>query len=74
MNLQDLTNSIKNQSAEFGFSLIGITNPHIIKDNFLDKWLDEGNNATMHWMTKRKEERKNIYEYFPEVKSVISLG
>ena len=74
MNLIDLTNSIKNQSTKFGFSLIGITPPHNIDDNFLDKWLDEGKHATMHWMAKRKEERKNIYKYFPEVKSVISLG
>ena len=74
MNLQKITNSIKNQSTESGFSLVGITNPDNIKNNFLDKWLHEGKHATMHWIANRKEERKNIYKYFPEVKSVISLG
>ena len=74
MNLIELTNSIKNQSTKSGFSLVGITTPHNIEDNFLDKWLDEGKHATMHWIAKRKEERKNIYKYFPEVKSIISLG
>ena len=28
----------------------------------------------MAWMKKRKSERGNIFEYFPEVKTVISLG
>ena len=74
MNTKDLTKSIKNQTTKHGFSLVGITNPHNIKNNFLDNWLNEGKHATMYWMAKRKKERKNIFEYFPEVKSVISLG
>ena len=28
----------------------------------------------MHWIANRKTERKNIFKYFPEVKSIISLG
>ncbi len=28
----------------------------------------------MNWIKTRKEERKNIFKYFPEVKSVISFG
>ena len=28
----------------------------------------------MSWMKKRKSERGNIFEYFPEVKTIVSLG
>ena len=28
----------------------------------------------MHWIENRSDERKNIFKYFPEVKSVISFG
>ena len=35
---------------------------------------NNGYHASMDWINKRKEERKNIYKYFPDVKSVISLG
>ena len=33
-----------------------------------------GYHASMDWMEKRKEERGNIQKYYPEAKSVISLG
>ena len=46
----------------------------LIMNGGRQKWLDENKHATMYWMSKRKEERKNIYKYFPEVKSIISLG
>ena len=28
----------------------------------------------MNWMENRKSERGNIFEYFPDVKTVISIG
>ena len=40
----------------------------------LELWLSEGRQGTMEWLKKRKEERGNIYNYFPEAKSVISLA
>ena len=33
-----------------------------------------GYHSTMYWMEKRAEERGNIGKYYPEAKSVISLG
>ena len=57
-----------------GFNLIGITKPHVIKNNLLDIWLNKKNHASMQWIENRSEERKNIYSYFPEVKSIISFG
>ena len=76
MNKNNLTSVIKKKSFELGFDLFGVSSPHIDLDNsnILDEWLDNGYHATMHWIEKRKEERKNIFKYFPEVKSVISFG
>ena len=42
--------------------------------NDLETWLDQGRHATMEWMEKRKDERGNIHTYFPEAKSIISVG
>jgi len=76
LNKNNLTSVIKKKSFELGFDLFGVSSPHIDLDNsnILDEWLDNGYHATMHWIEKRKEERKNIFKYFPEVKSVISFG
>jgi epoxyqueuosine reductase len=40
----------------------------------LESWLMQGNHATMEWIVKRKKERGDIQTYFPEAKSVISIG
>ena len=74
MKKQDLTNLIKQKSEDLGFNLVGVTSPHKIENNFLDSWIDKGYHATMYWIENRLDERKNIFKYFPEVKSVISLG
>tara|TARA_B100001094_G_scaffold324600_1_gene377449 strand:+ start:514 stop:1434 length:921 start_codon:yes stop_codon:yes gene_type:complete len=74
LSRKELTNLIKEKSKNLGFNLVGITTPHKIENNFLDNWIDKGYHATMYWMESRLEERKNIFKYFPEVKSVISLG
>ncbi len=74
MKKQDLTNLIKQKSEDLGFNLVGVTSPHKIENNFLDSWIDKGYHATMYWIENRLDERKNIFKYFPEIKSVISLG
>ena len=40
----------------------------------LESWLMQGHHATMEWIVKRKKERGDIQTYFPEAKSVISIG
>ena len=74
MNKQEITIQVKEKSKELGFDLVGITKPHIIKNKLLDVWLSKNNHASMQWIKNRSEERKNIYSYFPEIKSVISFG
>ena len=74
MSKKTLTINIKQLSYDLGFDLVGITSPHKIKNNYLDYWIKNDYHASMKWMENRKEERKNIFKYFPEVKSIVSLG
>jgi len=76
LNKKQLTQKIKNFSLDSGFDLFGIANPTRQLTNYknLNNWLENGYDASMKWIANRKEERKNIYKYFPEVKSIISLG
>ncbi|MEA1882038.1 MAG: tRNA epoxyqueuosine(34) reductase QueG [Candidatus Marinimicrobia bacterium] len=68
--------SIKNKALELGFQKVGIAKAEETTEakNNLDEWLNVSGHATMEWVAKRKEERGDIHTYFPEAKSVISVG
>ena len=68
--------SIKQKAKKLGFQKIGIAKAKEYGEDQknLDSWLQEGRNGTMDWIKKRKDERGNIFNYFPEAKSVISVG
>lgn len=68
--------SIKSYALELGFSVVGIARAEFLADpaKNLNHWLDNGYHATMQWVENRKTERSDIHTYFPEAKSVISLG
>ena len=70
------SNSIKTYAQNIGFSLVGITKAIEDKTSAsrLERWFNNNHHASMKWMYNRKEERKSIYKYFPEAKSVIALG
>ncbi len=70
------SDTIKRFGKDIGFSIIGIAKAEFIPDSSknLNNWLDNGYHASMKWMDKRKNERENIHNYFPEAKSVISVG
>ncbi len=74
--MKSLTEKIKNKALDLGFDLVGIASVDLIENekNYLYNWLKIGHHASMKWMEKRKEERGNILKYYPEAKSVISLG
>tara|TARA_B100000029_G_scaffold46210_1_gene42629 strand:+ start:3063 stop:3983 length:921 start_codon:yes stop_codon:yes gene_type:complete len=74
--MKSLTEKIKNKALELGFDLVGVADVDLIENekNHLHNWLGMGYHASMDWMEKRKEERGNIQKYYPEAKSVISLG
>ena len=75
MNALDLKHFIQKVGFDLGFSHIGIAPAQIDHslNNKLNYWLKNGYQASMKWIANRAEERTNIYKYFPEVKSVISL-
>ena len=68
--------SIKKKAKELGFQKVGIAKAESAPEEKmdLDNWLKEDRHTTMHWMKKRKDERGDIQTYFPEAKSVISVG
>ena len=71
-----LTQYIKDKAAEIGFEKIGITKATATNDEKvrLEKWIKNNHHGSMSWIEKRKDERGNIFNYFKEVKSVISIG
>ena len=68
--------SIKDKAKELGFQKIGIAKAKDSPDDQknLESWLKDGRNGTMRWMEKRKNERGSLFNYFPEAKSVVSVG
>ncbi len=67
---------IKEKVKQLGFQKVGIARAkeHPEDQRNLNLWLEEGRNGTMDWIKTRKEERGNLFNYFPEAKSVISVG
>ena len=74
--MNDFTAEIKQRANELGFEKIGIAKvgPTNNAKSKLDDWILRGNHASMDWIDKRKNERGNIYNYFPEAVSIISVG
>ena len=68
--------SIKKKAIELGFQKAGIAEAGetLVEKSDLEAWLRKGNHASMKWMEKRKDERGNIHSYFPEARSIISVG
>ncbi len=67
---------IKEKVKQLGFQKVGIARAREYPEDQrnLNLWLEEGRNGTMEWINTRKEERGNLFNYFPEAKSVISVG
>ena len=76
MNKILLTNFIKQKCQEIGFSKSGVAQVDYYKsdkDKLLN-WLNKDFHATMGWMEKDIDKRTNIYNYYPQSKSVISVA
>tara|TARA_B100000029_G_scaffold130835_1_gene124450 strand:- start:1006 stop:1944 length:939 start_codon:yes stop_codon:yes gene_type:complete len=76
LNKTYLSKYIRNKALDIGFSKIGFTSPDIINhnDQHLLKWIDKKFHGQMNWIENRIEERLSIKKYYPEVKSIISVG
>ena len=71
-----LSELVKNRAYELGFSKIGIAKAKFYEtDEYnLNQWIDNGFHGSMDWIVKRKEEKSNIFKYYPNAKSVISVA
>lgn len=72
-----LTNEIVIQKAKaVGFDLVGFVKAETLdkESEHLQQWLDKNFQAGMDYMGRNIEKRKDVKQFFPEAKSVISLG
>ena len=74
--MNKLSQRIKIKADELGFQKVGITKVEFSSENKLnlDQWISKGLHASMQWIENRKEERANIFNYFPDAVSLISVG
>jgi epoxyqueuosine reductase len=74
--MNKLSQRIKLKADELGFQKVGITKVEFSSENKLnlDQWISKGFHASMQWIENRKEERANIFNYFPDAVSLISVG
>ena len=70
------SNLIKKKANDLGLQKVGIAKATdtFIERERLETWLRKSKHAEMEWIKKRKNERGDIYSYFPKAKSVISVG
>ena len=73
MQNNSLQEIIIEKSKELGFNLIGFA-PAVGINKKIDKWIDSEFHASMNWMKTSLDQRRNILEYFPKAKTVISFG
>jgi epoxyqueuosine reductase len=76
MSKTELTQLIKDNAEKLGFQKVGITPAQTYPEDkaHLDNWISNNHHATMEWVVRRKEERSNIFEYYPQAKSLIVVG
>jgi epoxyqueuosine reductase len=74
--MKNITSLIKDKAVEIGFEKIGVAKAMKTakEKRYLNSWIKNGSHASMKWIEKRKDERSDINVYFPEAKSVISVG
>jgi len=74
--LIELNQFVRQSADQLGFSKIGIA-PAIFyppSEHKLFSWLNKNYHGTMHWMKNRSSERSNIFNYYPDAKSIIAVG
>ena len=72
----NLSHNIKQKALELGFSKIGIAKAQFHQEDKinLNHWLDHGYHGSMDWIARRREEKADIFKYYPNAKSVISVA
>lgn len=74
--MQSLTQKIKSQARELGFSKVGIARADILTEEgkHLQEWLNRRYQGTMDWMERNVEKRMDPRNIVPHAKSVISVA
>ena len=72
----NLSHNIKQKALELGFSKIGIAKAQFHQEDKinLNHWLYHGYHGSMDWIARRREEKADIFKYYPNAKSVISVA
>ncbi len=67
---------IKESAKKAGFELVGIAKAEAMNDEFMryQEWIASGYHATMQYMERNLEKRKDIREILPGAESVIVVG
>lgn len=71
-----LTSTLKSLAHQLGFCKVGIV-PAARTERFADhfrEWLDRGYHGGMQWLAARQAERCDLFQYFPEARSVVSVA
>ena len=70
-----LENRIRAKAAALGFSACGFARlRRLAREDFLRRWLAQGNAGDMHYLARRPERRLNPAIPFPQARSVICLA
>ncbi len=64
---------IEKKALDLGFDGIGIAPAEKLDEVFFNKWLDKEFHAGMKWMERNRNFRLDPAEYFPGVKSILSV-
>ena len=75
MNKQALTDDIRKNALELGFSKVGIAAAEKLpKAEFLKEWLAAGHHGRMKWMENYLDKRTDVRRLYPQAKSVVAVG
>jgi len=71
----DISAFIKEKATSLGFEKVGIAPAKKLeRSDYLDKWLKDGYQGSMHWMENYLEMRKDVTKLFPGAKSVVAVA
>ena len=67
---------VKQSAKKAGFELVGIAKAEILDEEFdkYQEWIASGYHATMQYLEKNLEKRRDIREILPGAESVIVVG
>ncbi len=75
MDKQSTTKLIKKKAQEIGFDLVGITPALPHKDlPFFDQWIQQGRDASMTYLQRRRDDRADPRRLLENAKSIICCG